>query len=432
LGLVTLPQGLCYTQQQIRRVICANKLPNIAHGNFALENSGGSYNLVYYPYGWSCNATTIPITCLSFCEYSSTTIRDVLSSSFNVYDDDWPFEESRFASNATEASNFGQTNDFETGARGKWRNQSAHAYVDDRGLLSNYAGEDRRNFNSGVYDMLMFDWDYPDNYQQWKRTTTITQYEPNGNAIEEKSIQDIYSSAKFGYHHSVPYLTASNADYASCFFESFEMDYSGNFLEDGYQLDASTGMLYSTDAHSGKRSLKLLPSNSGLLIQNVASGSELQQQGGLLKVWIKSDRSNRDQIANELHCNAVSTGGTLLASYDFAEIARSGDWGLYESKIPAGISSGTNLRMKYDFNYAWENFLVDDVRLQPKDARVSTYVYDPATLRVVATFNDQHFGMYYQYNDEGLLVRKIQETTRGMKTTDETQYNVPELITSPW
>jgi len=52
-------------------------------------------------------------------------------------------------------------------------------------------------------------------------------------------------------------------------------------------------------------------------------------------------------------------------------------------------------------------------------------VYDPRNFRLLASFDDQHFGMYYQYNAEGKLVRKLVETERGMRTVQETQYNTP-------
>jgi YD repeat-containing protein len=58
---------------------------------------------------------------------------------------------------------------------------------------------------------------------------------------------------------------------------------------------------------------------------------------------------------------------------------------------------------------------------------MTAYVYDPQTLRLVASFDDQHFGLYYQYNQEGKLVRKLVETEKGMKTITETQYHSPQV-----
>jgi hypothetical protein len=73
------------------------------------------------------------------------------------------------------------------------------------------------------------------------------------------------------------------------------------------------------------------------------------------------------------------------------------------------------------------SFWIDDVRVQPLDAQMNAYVYDPVTLRLLTSFDDQHFGLYYQYNAEGQLVRKLIETERGIKTVQEAQYHTPKI-----
>ena len=68
---------------------------------------------------------------------------------------------------------------------------------------------------------------------------------------------------------------------------------------------------------------------------------------------------------------------------------------------------------------------VDDIRVQPVESQMAAYVYDKFNLRLLTSFDDQHFGLFYQYNSEGKLVRKLIETERGLKTVTETQYNTP-------
>jgi YD repeat-containing protein len=57
---------------------------------------------------------------------------------------------------------------------------------------------------------------------------------------------------------------------------------------------------------------------------------------------------------------------------------------------------------------------------------MTCHVYDVNDYKLLTTFDDQHFGLYYQYNAEGKLIRKIIETEKGMKTVQETQYNTPK------
>lgn len=61
----------------------------------------------------------------------------------------------------------------------------------------------------------------------------------------------------------------------------------------------------------------------------------------------------------------------------------------------------------------------------PLSSTMTTYVYDPANSRLLAIFDDQHFGTYYQYNAENQLVRTYMETEKGKKIVSETQYYTP-------
>jgi len=73
-----------------------------------------------------------------------------------------------------------------------------------------------------------------------------------------------------------------------------------------------------------------------------------------------------------------------------------------------------------------ENFWIDDVRVQPVNARMKAHVYDNESGRLLTTFDNDHFGMYYQYNAQGKLVRKRKETANGFKTIQEQQLHRPE------
>jgi len=83
--------------------------------------------------------------------------------------------------------------------------------------------------------------------------------------------------------------------------------------------------------------------------------------------------------------------------------------------------------MDVTLNYKFqpgELVYIDDFKLHPLDAEVSCMVYDIHNYKVLAQFDNQHFGLFYQYNREGQLVRKLVETERGLKTIQETQYNL--------
>jgi hypothetical protein len=49
------------------------------------------------------------------------------------------------------------------------------------------------------------------------------------------------------------------------------------------------------------------------------------------------------------------------------------------------------------------------------------YVYDPRTLRLSAELDENNYATFYDYDEEGQLVRVKQETIEGIKTLKETR-----------
>lgn len=65
----------------------------------------------------------------------------------------------------------------------------------------------------------------------------------------------------------------------------------------------------------------------------------------------------------------------------------------------------------------------DDIRMHPFDASMATYVFDPETLRMVAELDDRNYATYYEYDEEGALIRVKKETERGIMTIKEHRNN---------
>ena len=61
----------------------------------------------------------------------------------------------------------------------------------------------------------------------------------------------------------------------------------------------------------------------------------------------------------------------------------------------------------------------DDIRFHPFNATMKSYVYDPETLRLSAELDDENYATFYDYDEEGALVRVRKETERGVMTIQE-------------
>jgi hypothetical protein len=110
------------------------------------------------------------------------------------------------------------------------------------------------------------------------------------------------------------------------------------------------------------------------------------------------------------------------------KVARTGEWSLYEV-IADDITSPNDTTIVLSFHESLGDTIlyVDDIKVQPVDAAAICYVYDGRTYRPLASFDNDHFGAYSQYNAEGRVVRTIVETARGVRTIAEAHAHTPMI-----
>jgi Leucine-rich repeat (LRR) protein len=63
----------------------------------------------------------------------------------------------------------------------------------------------------------------------------------------------------------------------------------------------------------------------------------------------------------------------------------------------------------------------DDIRIHPLDGSVKTFVYDPETFKLMSELDENNYATFYEYDNEGGLVRVKKETAKGIKTIQETR-----------
>ena len=349
--------------------------------------------------------------CFEFCPLALPyqTLDGVINASAVTFSDHWAYN--------TDDPLYGGlvpgSNVFETGERGQWRTKSSYAY--NSSLKSANGPNGRIYKDAGVYeDFSLFNWEdaasnHPD---KWVRSATTTRYSPHGIALEQNDAMEIRSTSHYRYQQSLPVLVAQNANYFQVAFESMEAE----ALEGGFNMTSESGhnffgaVISNEEAHSGKQSLRLFNNYFHLPAVNIGP------EGILVQLWVKHEGS--ESAAVRLILDGEET------SY-FEQIAQVGDWKLLQAKLGKGLNryqAVTKVSFMGWTGAAW----VDDIRIQPGDAAMTCYVYDPLTKRLLANFNDQHFGTYYQYNAEGKLIRTLAETEQGIMTLGEKQYHMPK------
>lgn len=340
---------------------------------------------------------------------------------------------------------------FENGTAGKWRTKDQFAYIAD---LDQSQGVTYRNYNRGTFAIEMFDWDYPGNNDpdKWVRTNRTNSYTPNGFPDEDENLKTLKSAAQYGYDNKLLMAVADRAERYGFSFESFERLYDGTKFENYTTYESSFSEQLSVSnapVHSGNYSLELKsdPGADGCMIGRLKMNYRLVEYGVLLRAWFWVDPAKEAPGQGttkymRLSIKQEGVGSWQNPTTKWTKIAQSGEWMLYEillteadinttSITTSSVQTSTQyLEIQLVVNgwgaggtdYATGDIYMDDLRIGPRDGAYECYVYDPSE-RIVAKFDDRHFGLFYQYNAEGALVRKLKETERGVKTISETYYN---------
>ena len=66
----------------------------------------------------------------------------------------------------------------------------------------------------------------------------------------------------------------------------------------------------------------------------------------------------------------------------------------------------------------------DDIRIHPFNATMKSFVYDPISMRLMAELDENNYATFYEYDEEGNLIRVKKETERGIKTIQESRNNI--------
>ncbi len=438
---------------------CMSEITKVDGYEFFIDDETG--RLMYGDPSNTCNATEL--SCIQFCNSYATdnviSAGAILLTNENEIDD-----------NLRENFEIDDVqNPFETGELGKWGIKSTYTYKTD---ITTINDDVDHSYEAGILkDFQFFDW-YNNSYNDgtnWLNTNNVSFYSVDGKPLEEKNLMDVTNVAKYGYNHNANYLVAYNTEYESVLFESFEYDYSSSkcggaqyrcFEEMG--VNTTENSVSSSVAHSGTHSVQVefgsVSSGSKYSTfftyeaelplfddHTVSTASQLKQKGFIVKIWVKSSGSWPTIKLEE------NSGSSLFNTVEFEEVARSGEWKLYQAKVASSDwnfssltkgstsmgSGGSTFKSSYTFGVSivfdvtaikasnLPDIYVDDIKMQPMDARMAGYVYDPNTLLLITQFSDQHFGTYYQYNAEGKLTRVFMETEKGIKTVKEAQYNRP-------
>jgi len=354
-----------------------------------------------------------------------------------------------------------QINPYITGYLGNWRPYQTKVFQQSRNYLNsanlNQASVDVKNagYINNFYPYWYSNagtWTVNPNGTRWVTANTVTVYDKYGQQLENKDALGRFSAANFDFNGELPSAVASNAMNREIYAASLEDSYftfgdSSNtdtcnireFIQPSTRLTIKQ-LAVNTVAHSGNYSA-LLPADGVTLstiidtvhqktVPYLALDSKKQYitqtttglypngfepypgKQYLFDAWVNDAYPNTTAINISLTINGTTVPLKCKAVVE--------GWKLIEGIIDLStLSSATALNISITPTAG--TVYIDDIRMHPFAAQMKSYAYDDKTMRLMAELDENGFATFYEYDDEGLLIRVKKETEKGIMTLKESR-----------
>jgi hypothetical protein len=250
-----------------------------------------------------------------------------------------------------------------------WAKQSTYNYI---GLPQNFP-----DFNSGYW------FDGLPNSTLWERTSNITRINRFSQPIEEKGNDGVKSCIIYDDNDFLPIGLITNAGLASVYHTGFESSTS-NWT--GGTITAYTD---NNIAHTGNNVLEISPSsNSSHIVYSLPVGKYK------LSAWFKAP-----------------PGRTVtLACQNGSQVFQQSELGNSKWKnivLHFTVTYEDNYSIKLINGSTAYSIQVDDIRLHPINANMTTYAYDPVTDKLTSITDANDLVTYFKYDNAGKLIQVL-------------------------
>jgi hypothetical protein len=288
----------------------------------------------------------------------------------------------------------------------------------------------------------------------WIATSTVTTYNSRGLALEALDAEGVPASTYYGFGARLPMATAANATYSNMAFDGFE-DYRYDLarlvpegacaLPTHFHGSPSFSDVNVTDeerGHSGRNSAKVMPGvplmytptplsgslSRGTRAERVTGGTFTLRKADLVRIFSPGPGTYLVSVWVHADDPEASTFDQGVLAVDGASFSASGPiidgWQRIEGEFTLTPgTTGVRIELR---NASAAPVWFDDLRVQPVDALVDTYVYDPLHLRMAATQDRSGHSSFFEYDALGNLERVKKETEVGVVTLREIRSALPQ------
>lgn len=306
-----------------------------------------------------------------------------------------------------------------------------------------------------------------DTANPWTWAETLQHTDELGNHTQSVNALDIFSTALYGHaDRRLVIATGANARHQDMLFDGFEdlpmsvalgwlcangqpviqgdinafQQYFGGKVHHwpvAQLLMQNNNAVTDQVSHTGWKSVRLSKGNTTVQFKPYGLGNE--SYAGYYSSYQLSDKDFisrftptigktyevcfwvKEHTRNQLDFQIVDNGITTTPSPVGIPVIINGWKKLRFRFTPVS----TNIR--FEFNNLGktggtadeQSVFIDDIRVYPEKSAMQSFVYDYRNYRLMSTLDDNNFAVFFEYDEEGALVRKKVETERGVMTIEE-------------
>lgn len=141
----------------------------------------------------------------------------------------------------------------------------------------------------------------------------------------------------------------------------------------------------------------------------------------IVSAWVKEQNITGNHVTNYSDSKiSVVMGATTNDFVPEGQIIDGWQRIFGEFEVPASGANTISIKLVAQNT----DVFFDDVRVHPKNGSMISYVYDPISLKLVATLDENNYATFYEYDKEGSLIRVKKETERGIYTIKENRQSI--------
>lgn len=359
-------------------------------------------------------------------------------------------------------------NPYVIGVKGIWYPKLSYTYLDNRDKSAYASVSDIDLREDGEYNTFSPFWQYSagvwtKNTTGWTWTVKSMLRDPSIGQIEAKNALEIPSSTLFGNNNTIFNMVSDNAHYKYIGYENFEDNEYINILDkscglEHFDFNLDPGIITEKQAHTGNYSLEILEGyevtyQTSLSEINLAERDEYPKPFTIinedclppfspevstsatytLTLWAKQVQPPAAAPLfdfDEVLVSVKKDGTSILATdYLKSDIIEGWQRLEYTFTVPSATSGDLTISIKNN-NTAEAGkdlrIFIDDIKVAPEKSIAKCYVYDYRTQWLMSELDENHFATFYEYDEEGKLVRVKKETEKGIMTIQEGRYNLPK------